>query len=44
VVDPTLTTLGAEDVMLDMDDIFVYQKDNRVVLVREVWMEDEYDE
>jgi hypothetical protein len=25
VVDPTLPTLGAEDVLLDMDDIFVYQ-------------------
>ena len=28
VVDPTLATLGAEDVELDMDDIFVYQDDD----------------
>jgi hypothetical protein len=27
VVDPTLAPLGAEDVMLDMDDIYVYQDD-----------------
>ena len=25
VVDPTLATLGEEDVLLDMDDTFVYQ-------------------
>jgi hypothetical protein len=28
VVDPTLATLGAEDVMLNMDDILVYQDDD----------------
>jgi len=28
IVDPTLTRLGAEDVALDMDDIFVYEDDN----------------
>ena len=27
LVDPTLATLGAEVVVLDMDDIFVYQND-----------------
>jgi hypothetical protein len=28
VVDPTLATLGPEDVMLDMDDILVYLDDD----------------
>ena len=28
VVDPTLATLGEEDVLLDMDDTFVYHDDD----------------
>lgn len=28
VVDPTLAMLGAEDVELDMDDIYVYDDDD----------------
>jgi len=28
IVDPTLARLGAEDVALDMDDIFVHKDDN----------------
>ena len=28
VVDPTLAILGEEDVLLDMDDTFVYQDDD----------------
>ena len=28
VIDPTLASLGAEDIVLDMDDIFVYQDDD----------------
>ena len=28
IVDPTLTRFGAEDVALDMDDIFAHEDDN----------------